>query len=92
MGNERVDADKTAQEKIYTEAEVRKLVEGFKSQNAQLIYQLQNANMNNMFKRLDYLFKVIENAAMFDETFVEQCTIEIKELMTLPTETEENKE
>ncbi len=92
MENGRVEADKTAQEKTYTEAEVRKLVEGFKSQNAQLIYQLQNTNMNNLFKRLDYLFKVIENATMFDEAFVEQCITEIKELMTPPAETEENKE
>lgn len=64
--------------------------EALRSQNAQLIHQLQNANMNNLFKRLDYLFKVVENAAMFDETFVDQCTAEIKELMTPPSsETEE---
>lgn len=61
-------------------------VEALKSQNAQLIYQLQNINLNNMFKRLDYLFKVIENAAMFDESFVIQCTTEIMELMALPEE------
>lgn len=92
MENGRVEADKTAQEKTYTEAEVRDFIKALKNQNTNLIYQLQNVNMNNMFKRLDYLFKVIENAAMFDEAFVEQCTTEIKELMTPPAETEENKE
>lgn len=74
-----------------TVEQYKKFVEALKSQNAQLIYQLQNANMANLFKRLDYLFKVVENAAMFDEAFVEQCIAEIKELMT-PPETEEKAE
>lgn len=69
----------------------KQAVEALKSQNTQLIYQLQNANMANLFKRLDYLFKVVENTAMFDETFVDQCIAEIKELMTPPT-TEEKAE
>lgn len=64
----------------------KKFVEALKSQNSQLMYQLQGANLNNMFKRLDYLFKVVENAAMFDEAFVDQCIAEIKELMTPPEE------
>lgn len=74
-----------------TIGQYKQAVEALKSQNTQLIYQLQNANMANLFKRLDYLFKVVENAAMFDEAFVEQCIAEIKELMTLP-ETEEKAE
>lgn len=79
------------EEKEVTKAEptieqYKKFVEALKSQNAQLMYQLQGANLNNMFKRLDYLFKVVENAAMFDEAFVDQCIAEIKELMTPPEE------
>lgn len=69
-----------------TVEQYKKFVEALKSQNVQLIYQLQGANLNNMFKRLDYLFKVVENAAMFDEAFVDQCIAEIKELMTPPEE------
>lgn len=84
------------EEKEVTKAEptveqYKKFVEALKSQNAQLIYQLQGANLNNMFKRLDYLFKVVENAAMFEEAFVDQCIAEIKELMT-PPEAEEKTE
>lgn len=79
-----VKAEPTIEQYKYT-------VEALKSQNAQLIYQLQNANMNNIFKRLDYLFKVVEQAAMFDEAFVDQCVAEIKELMT-PPEPENNTE
>lgn len=70
----------------------KQAVEALKSQNTQLIYQLQNANMSNLFKRLDYLFKVVENAAMFDEIFVEKCIMEIKELMTPPEVDEEPKD
>lgn len=69
----------------------RQAVEALKSQNAQLMYQLQNASMANLFKRLDYLFKVVENASMFDEAFIDKCITEIKELMT-PPETEEKAE
>lgn len=75
-----------------TKEQIMKFVEALKSQNAQLMHQLQNANMINMFKRLDYLFKVVENAAMFDEAFVDQCVEEIKELMTPPSEEEKAKD
>lgn len=57
-------------------------------QAKQLYAKLQEANMVNMFKRLDYLFKVIENAHAFNEEFVAKCVDEIEDLMTVP-ETEE---
>lgn len=59
----------------------------------QLYMKLQAANMGNMFKRLDYLFKVVENGHMFKQDFLEKCIAEIEELMTVPEEVEEdNKE
>ena len=62
-------------------------------QAKQLYMKLQAANMGNMFKRLDYLFKVVENGHMFKQDFLEKCIAEIEELMTVPEETEEdNKE
>ena len=62
-------------------------------QARQLYSQLQKSNMTNMFKRLDYLFKVVENGHMFKQDFFEKCIAEIEELMTVPEETEEdNKE
>ena len=62
-------------------------------QAKQLYMKLQAANMSNMFKRLDYLFKVIENGHMFKQDFLEKCIAEIEELMTVPEEVEEdNKE
>lgn len=55
-------------------------------QNKQLVAQLKQVEMNNMFKRLDYLFKVVENSGMFDHDFVVECTDEIKQAMIIPEE------
>ena len=59
-------------------------------QARQLYSQLQKSNMTNMFKRLDYLFKVVENGHMFKQDFLEKCIAEIEEIMTVPEETEED--
>ena len=61
-------------------------------QAKQLYMKLQAANMNNMFKRLDYLFKVVENGHMFKQDFLEKCIAEIEELMTVPEETDKEEE
>ncbi len=50
----------------------------------QLHQQLQNVNMTNSFKRLDYLFKILEVEEVFDVKFVQKCTQEIVEIMTIP--------
>lgn len=60
-------------------------------QSRQLYAKLQEANMANMFKRLDYLFKVVENAHAFSEEFVTKCVAEIEDLMTVP-ESEETED
>ena len=57
-------------------------------QARQLYSQLQQSNMTNMFKRLDYLFKVVENGHMFKQNFLEKCIAEIEEIMTVPEETD----
>lgn len=59
-------------------------------QAKQLYMKLQAANISNMFKRLDYLFKVVENGHMFKQDFLEKCITEIEEIMTVPEETEED--
>lgn len=55
-------------------------------QAKQLYAKLQEANMENMFKRLDYLFKVLENNFSFSEEFVKKCASEIEALITVPEE------
>jgi hypothetical protein len=59
-------------------------------QNNQLYSQLKT--LNNIFKRLDYLFKVVENAPVFEEEFLDGCIKEIQELMTPEEETKEETE
>lgn len=61
-------------------------------QNQNLARQLQQANLSNMFKRLDYLFKVLQYENVFeDRTFVDSCILEIQDALTIREE-EENKE
>lgn len=56
-------------------------------QNQKLIKQVQQLNMQNAFTRLDYLFKVLENAHVIkDSEFVGLCVDEIKEAMIVPKE------
>ena len=59
-------------------------------QNRQLFAKLQELNMVNMFKRLDYLFKVVENGHMFKQDFLEKCIAEIESLITIPKQEEES--
>jgi len=60
------------------------------SEQSQTLYRkLQEANMTNMFKRLDYLFAVVENEGAFPEDFTKKCIDEIVTSMTIPEETEE---
>ncbi len=61
-------------------------------QAKQLYAKLQEANLTNMFKRLDFLFKVVENAHAFNEDFVTKCVTEIEGLITVPETEEEIKD
>ena len=47
--------------------------------------------MTNMFKRLDYLFKVVEHGHMFKQDFLDKCITEIEEIMAIPEEGGEEK-
>lgn len=58
-------------------------------QNQALRQQIQEMNYFNLFKRLDYLFKVVENDEKFAADFVDTCKTEIVNLMTTVEETTE---
>lgn len=52
-------------------------------QNQNLMKQLQQANMGNTFKRMDYLFKVIElEDKIKNPDFVNNCIAELVEALT----------
>lgn len=52
------------------------------NQNKQLIEQLKQREMAGLFKRLEFLFKVVENSGKFDPAFVGNCTAEITQALT----------
>ena len=66
--------------------ELNDMARQLSQQNQQLYAQLQRVNMNNMFRRLDYLFEVVKNGAMFSPEFLDNCVQEIKESLTITEE------
>ena len=61
------------------------------TQNQQLRMALNEANLANLYKRLDYLFAVIDkDNAYLSHNFKVQCAVEIENLMATPEQTEEN--
>lgn len=60
------------------------------NQVRELYTKLQESNMVNMFKRLDYLFKVLGYSSYFPEEFVAKCSEEIVDCMTIPKEDNSN--
>jgi hypothetical protein len=58
-------------------------------QNQQLAGRNRELESFVMFKRLDYLFKVLEHTTMFPNAFLISCANEIKEALTVPEESKE---
>ena len=72
--------------------ELKNIAGQLQQQNMQLRQALQRANYENLFKRLDYLFRVLDHAHMFDIDFVEECTTEIQESIRIPENNESGEE
>lgn len=85
----KVSADaQVTEEKIYTESEFNAACNQLYQK---LVKEIQARDMTNMFKRMDYLFKVVENQECFTESFVDDCVQEIETALT-PIEPEANAE
>lgn len=87
-----MEEKKTEKKKLSYE-ELENVAHQLSEQSQTLYRKLQESNMTNMFKRLDYLFAVVENKEAFPEEFTKKCIDEIVNTMTLPEpeETEEEK-
>ena len=60
------------------------------TQNQQLRAALNEANLTNLYKRLDYLFEVINRDNVYlPISFKTKCANEIEELMATPEQTED---
>ena len=71
--------------------ELENVCKQLSSQSEILYKRLQESNMVNMFKRLDYLFKVVEHGDKFSSDFVIKCAEEIENSIT-PVEKEDEEE
>ena len=81
----------TEQQKMSYE-QLEQVAHQLSEQARQLYSQLQKSNLGNMFKRLDYLFKVVENGHVFKQDFLDRCIKEIEDIMTVPEEPENSEE
>ncbi len=82
-----VEMNASQENKKLSYEELNEVCMRLEQQNQYLVRELQKANLTNMFKRLDYLFKVVEYSHSFgDAEFVGNCIEEIKEAMTINTE------
>lgn len=72
--------------------ELEKVAHELDAQCQKFYMELQNANMANAFKRLDYLFKVVNNINEFPQEFAKHCIEEIVNIMTVPAEEITNEE
>ena len=70
--------------------ELNNVARQLSEQNRQLQQMLQNTQ--NVFRRLDYLFRVVEIKDFIPDDFKEACVKEIIELMTIHEDESENKE
>lgn len=80
--------------RVYTQQEVEGIVTQI---NANASAQCQNMakrcqylEEQLMYKRLDYLFKVVEHGGSFDMEFVQKCSEEIEAALVPEPETQED--
>lgn len=57
-------------------------------QNSRLKAMVEKQDLFNMFKRLDYLFTVLQTKDVFDSGFVSCCVAEIKQALTVEKESQ----
>lgn len=81
------NANKAKKEKMSYE-ELENIAHQLSEQSRVLMQKLQEANMSNMFKRVDYLFKVLEFENMFSDSFIDKCAQEIQDMISIPEEEE----
>ena len=66
--------------------ELENVAHQLSEQSRQLYAKLQQSELNNVYKRLDYLFKILEFRSCFEDSFINKCVNEIEEIMTIPEE------
>ena len=63
--------------------ELEKIALNLQEQCQELYSQVHELQVGMMFKRLDYLFKVLKYYSLLETNFVKKCAKEIQELLTV---------
>lgn len=84
-------SQKPKENPVDMEEQYKGLVNQLYERNQQLVEALSEKNTALMFKRMDYLFKIIENSHMFDDEFVAKCIDELQKTLDV-TQVETNTE
>ena len=69
--------------------ELENIAVSLQEQCQKLYSQVQEMQVGMMFKRLDYLFKVLKYYSLLETDFVRKCAKEIQELLTVDTSNNE---
>lgn len=86
-----VEAPKEQSRKVSYE-QLENIAHQLSEQNSQLVRKLQEINMQNVFARLNFLFRVVEFGSKFPEEFLTKCINEIVSLMTVESTDTEKEE
>ena len=78
--------------KKLTYEELENVCHQLSEQSRRLYQRVQESDLTNMFKRLDYLFAVVENSKHFPDDFTTKCVKEIMDTLTIEEPAEQPKE
>ena len=84
--------EKNTKEGALSYDQLKEVTAQLQHENQQLRSTLVRVDYSNTFKRLDYLFKVLDNYIHFDDDFVASCIKEIQDMMTIKEEATEDTE
>lgn len=86
--NTKSSAEVAQKEKLSYE-QLEQVAHQLSDQAKQLYTKLQKSNLDNLFKRLDFLFKVLKHQDSFSTEFVVECVNEIENIIRVPEKSEE---
>ena len=84
--------EKNTKEGTLSYDQLKEVAAQLQHENQQLRSTLVRVDYSNTFKRLDYLFKVLDNYVHFDDDFVASCIKEIQDMMTIKEDSTEDTE
>lgn len=83
---------KPKEDPVNMEEQYKGLVSQLYERNQQLVEALNEKNTALMFKRMDYLFKILDLSHMFDDEFVTKCIDELQKTLDVTQIEETNTE